>query len=272
MVCLFLGAFIGGSSHAHDVPVVEKPDPSMPEYRIEAKPFEASETDIRAVLDSAGSQLWRYFPDYKIEKFVVQKGNKGPIVWYKRNDRGEIVMRLDTGELYWSQYAYQFSHEFLHILAQFDEDYAGNKWFEETLAETASLFCMRSMAREWKTNPPYSNWKSYSASLEDYAQDVIAKREKLDEQGMLAFYEKHKDTLRKTSTNRDLNGAMAVVLLQMFEERPQRWEAVRWLNSKPSPKGQTFEQYLQTWHDAVPRRHKTFVRQIADLYGISLSR
>ena len=46
-----------------------------------------------------------------------------------------------------------------------------------------------------------------------------------------------------------------------------RWEAVRWLNSSPSPKDETFEQYLNKWYHAVPKRHRAFVKQVATLYG-----
>jgi hypothetical protein len=62
------------------------------------------------------------------------------------------------------------------------------------------------------------------------------------------------------------------VLLRLFEEKPQRWEAVRWLNNSPSPEGETFPEYLQKWHDAVPDKHRPFVGRIADLYGIEIAR
>ena len=108
-------------------------DPPMPAYRVEAKGFNASARDIKAVCDSAGRELWRFFPDYQIEPFVVTRRHGSPIVLFQRSSRGEIVMRLDTGSTYWSQYAYQFAHEFCHVLCGFDDDFQGNKWFEETL-------------------------------------------------------------------------------------------------------------------------------------------
>ena len=63
---------------------------------------------------------------------------------------------------------------------------------------------------------------------------------------------------------------MAVVLLRYFEEKPGRWEAVRWLNGSQPRKGQTFRQYLRTWLDAAPERHKAFIRKLAGLYGLAL--
>lgn len=246
---------------------------SPPAYRVETAGFDASEADIRAVLDSAGRELWQFFPDYTIEPIVVTRGHNGPITLFQRNDRGEIVVRLDTGKTFWSQYSYQFAHELCHVLCGFREGYEGNKWFEETLCETASLYVMRAMARSWKESPPGANWKDYRDSLRDYADDVVRKREKVHEiyaSGLRGFYLAHKAELEKEPCLRDLNGAMAIVFLQLFEERPQRWEAVRWLNSTRAPEGETLAAYLQRWHDAAPARRQSFVKGVADMYGVSI--
>lgn len=246
---------------------------SPPVYRLEAETFGASEADIRAVFDSAGGELWRFFPDYRIDPIVVTRGHSGPITLFQRNDRGEIVMRLDTEKTYWSQYAYQFAHEFCHVLCGFKAGDQGNKWFEETLCETASLFVMRAMSRTWKTSAPYANWKDYRDSLRDYVDNILRKREKvyeIYEKGLPAFYRAHQAALEKEPSSRELNGAMALVLLHLFEEQPERWEAVRWLNSSPPRAGETFPAYLQKWHNAAPKQHKPFVEKIARLFGISI--
>lgn len=247
--------------------------PAMPPYRVEAADFGASEADIRAVLDSAGTTLWRHFGDWRLDSFVVVRGTSGPITLYRRNDRGEIVIRLDTGQTYWCQYAYQFAHEFCHVLCGLKEGNSANKWFEETLCETASLYALREMARTWRKSPPYSNWRDYRDSLREYADDVIRRRTMLDELsklGLAGFYARHAETLRRNATNREINGAMAAVLLHVFERQPESWEAVRWLNTSPGGDGDTFAAYLQRWHDAVPQRHRQFVRTIAGLYGLDL--
>jgi hypothetical protein len=243
----------------------------LPPLRIDAGPFKASEADIRKVCESAALELIRHFPEkHKLEPILLKRGEHGPIVLFNRNDRGEIVLRLDTGETYWSQYAYQYAHEFCHVLCDYDEDASQNLWFEETLCETASLFAMRAMARTWKDNPPYPNWTDYRDSLRAYADDVVNKRTHLAELtrlGLPRFYTRHQDTLSRNATQRELNGAMAVALLPLFEADPSRWEALRWLNSSPSPKTETFPQYLSKWHQAAPARHKEFTKVIADQFG-----
>ncbi len=162
-----------------------------PAYRVEPEGFNASQRDIKALLDSAACTLWRYFPTAKIEPFVITRGHEGPITLFRRNDRGEIVVRLDTGNTYWSQYSYQFGHEFCHILCGFRADAPGNKWFEETLCETASLFVLRAMARSWQHEPPYPNWRDYRDSLRQYADNVACQRDQFDaivERGLGPFY------------------------------------------------------------------------------------
>jgi hypothetical protein len=252
----------------------DKPDtPPLPAYRIEAAGFGAREADIRAVLDSAARELWRFFPDYTLEPIVVTRGRQAPITLYQRNDRGEIVMRLNTGDTYWSQYAYQFAHEFCHVLCGFREGNRRNRWFEEAVAETASLFAMRAMSRTWKRSPPYPHWADYRDALREYVDDVIRKRTKsyeIYERGLPVFYRTHQVELEREPTARELNGAMSLVLLQLFEQRPARWEAVRWLNRSPVDEGQTFQTYLQQWHDAAPAKHRAFVKQVADLYGVAI--
>lgn len=252
------------------------PRAATPAYRVEADGFDAAEADIRAVLDSAARELWQFFPGHEIEPIVVQRGRGSPIVLFDRNDRGEIVMRLDTGSTYWAQYSYQFAHEFCHVLCGYRGDgNRRNKWFEETLCETASLFVLRGMSRSWKDAPPYPHWRDFRDALRSYADDVIRRRDKLGEihrDGMPAFYRTHQETLERDPNERELNGAMAVVLLHVFERQPDHWEAVRWLNESAAPDGETFEEYLRRWHEAVPERRKALVRELAELYGVAIGK
>ncbi len=243
--------------------------PQDPTFRVVAEGWgEVQISNIQAVLSSAMQELWRYFPQRKLEPIVVMRGREGPIVHFQRNLRGEIIMNLDTQGTYWSQYAYQVSHEFCHVLAGFDDDWKGNLWFEETLCETASLFALRHMAETWKTSPPYPNWKSYSSALQGYVADVIKSREVIPAGGLPEFYEKHAAQLQSTPNDRAVNGAMAVVMLDLFEREPARWESLTWLNSSPSRPGETFQEYLLKWQRAVPQRHKEFIAVVMKKFGL----
>ncbi len=273
LLSLAAAAWIG-QAYGQALGAAAEESSAVPVYRVEAEAFEAREADIRAVLDSAASELWRYFPDYKLEPIVVEHNSSGPIVLYRRNERGELVIRLNAGKTFWCQYAYQFAHELCHVLCGYSEGPLENRWFEETLCETASLFTMRAMARSWKTAAPYPNWANYRDALRDYVDDIERQRHAVHEiyrTGMAAFYQAHQTQLRAKPGDRELNGSMALIMLKLFEENPQRWEAVRWLNSGQRIPGESLDAYLQRWHDTVPDRHRGFIKEIADLYGATIT-
>ncbi|MCA9268010.1 MAG: hypothetical protein KDA41_06045, partial [Planctomycetales bacterium] len=167
----------------------------------------------------------------------------------------------------WAQYSYQFAHEFCHILCNYRETPHRNKWFEESLCETASLYSLRAMAEQWQTDPPYPNWKGYSAALAKYAADRIAAAQLPQGQTLADWFADHEATLYQQAVNRELNNVAAVQLLPLLEEDPQRWEAVAWLNEAPSGQSQTLREFLAAWREKAPQRHRGFIRQISVNFG-----
>lgn len=238
--------------------------------RVEANGFEAREADIAAVCLSAVGELQRFCPELPTENVVIVRGTKGPITLFHRNDRREVVVQLDTGKTFWSQYSYQVSHEFCHVHCGFRPGPSDNQWFEEAICETASLFCLRAMAKSWATQPPFPNWKSYAPALGKYADDVIAKRAykaEFESKGPGRFYRDHEAEFRANATNRELNGAIALALLPFLEEKPTRWAAFRWLNATPRPANEPFAAYLARWEANTPAEHQETVRGVRKLLG-----
>jgi hypothetical protein len=243
----------------------------LPAWRVAADGWgSASAADVKTVLESVIRELWRHFPGRKLEPFVVQRGHDGPIVHYRRNAMKEIVVMLDTGDLYWSQYVYQFAHEFCHILCGFDDDWKGNLWFEESLCETASLFALRRLAEVWAKKAPYENWRSYAPRFNEYAQDVMDRRVNLPDSRMAGFYQRHRAELEKNPVDRELNGTVSLFLLRQIETAPSLWESLTWLNSAPSVQGESFPAYLQKWRNAAPAHCRGFIETIALKLGQKL--
>ena len=227
----------------------------------------ASTTDIRAVLASVIGELWPFFPARTIEPFVVQRGRNGPIVHYTRNALGEIVVVLDTRDTYWCQYAYQFSHEFCHILCGFDDDGKGNQWFEESLCECASLFVLRRLAVSWAKTPPFEAWRAFAPRFREYADEAVASLTRIPARELAAWRRSRDGALRNEPLDRDRNKVIALGLLPLLEADPRRWQAVTWLNSSRSPENESFDQYLAKWHRAAPRACRPFISEIAVLLG-----
>lgn len=225
--------------------------------------------DIQKVCRSSAGTIWSQLPDDGFAPILVQRGKKGPITFFKRSAGNEYIVQLDTSDRAWAQCAYQFAHEFCHIICNYRNVENRQLWFEETLCECASLYALRRMSVEWKTNPPYSNWKGYSSSLASYAADRIGKYDDITE-SMVDFYQRHRAKLEESATNRELNGYMASKLLPLFEKTPAAWQALRYINLGPEKENMTFETYLAGWHDRAPRQHKAFVHKVASEFGIEL--
>jgi hypothetical protein len=225
--------------------------------------------DVDKVLHSAAEALWLHFPERTLKPILVEpKG--GPIVLLRRGPNGEYLVRLNTGNRLWAQHAYQFAHEFGHILANYDEHERCNKWFEESICETASLFALRRMSETWKVRPPYPNWREYSPDLAKYADRRIRSAQLPPSKTLAQWYRENEAMLQQEPCLRDKNTVVAVALLPLFEKQPESWEAITWLNDGTSHSTRTFARYLGDWHAHVPGKHRPIVRQIAREFGMEI--
>ena len=225
---------------------------------------------IRRVCLSSAGTIWSQLADDGLAPILVQRSESGPISLYRRGQGNEYVVKLDTGSNAWAQCAFQFSHEFCHILCNYRNVPNQQLWFEETLCECASLFALRQMSVEWKTMAPYSNWTSYAPALGSYAADRIKKFDG-QKNPVPEFYQMHREKLEENATNRELNGYIAVKLLPLFEKTPTAWQSLRYLNLGPKKENTSFKQYLSGWHGRVPAQHKPFVTKVAEEFGITLA-
>jgi hypothetical protein len=239
--------------------LVIKPNP-------EAK-WDAPIENVRAVLNSAAEQLWQHFPGHTLDPILVDPQG-GPVAIFQRGPHGEYQVKLGTGGLFWSQYAYQFAHEFCHILCKYDATPHRNKWFEESLCETASLFTLRRMSKAWAAHPPYPNWKDYAKPLAAYADERIRTARLPADKTLAAWFREEAPHLCANAALRDKNTTVAVALLPLFEGDPRRWEAVSYINVRKPPKDETFSEFLDRWQASSPRQHQAFIRKIADRFGI----
>ncbi len=225
----------------------------------------ASIADVRQVLAAAGRELRKHFPERTFPPIeVAPKG--GPITLFKRGPKGEIRVKLDVAGPFWAQYTFQFAHELGHIVCGYDDDPHPQKWFEESLCETASLYVLRRSAETWKSNPPYANWKGYSTSLAAYAEERLQKATIPDGLGLAAWYAANKAAWEANAEDRPRNLIIAAQLLPLFEADPRRWESLTWLNTETLGPKSSFAELLAAWEKHSPDRHKPFVREVRRLF------
>ncbi len=262
--CLIFMVVFGGAIGA------DKPAPPELKMRLVEEGWgDASLADAEKVLRSAGKQVLANFPGATLEPIQVEPSG-GPITLFRRARDGSIIVKLDTSNRLWAQYSFQFGHELCHIMCRYDENNTGNLWFEESLCELSSLYTLRRMGEEWKTHPPYSNWKSFAPHLTEYAQKRINDHPLPADTTLAKWYRDNAEALRKNATDRERNTVVAAALLPIFEKEPAHWAAVYYLNQGKPKKQQTFPERLQNWHDQTPAEHREFIRAIARQFELEL--
>lgn len=226
--------------------------------------WEEDRDTVRAVLESAAGELWKYVPNRPLPPIVVYPQG-GPMTLYQRGPDGEIFVHLASRGSYWAQYAFQFSHEFCHILSNYREEEHDHSWFEEALCELASLFVLRRMSETWTTSPPFEESEDFAPALAEYAANRVSGARLKPGQALSAWYAayrlEHDDPLH----DRHLHRVVAVALLGLFEEAPSRWAAIATLNGNEPETSRTLQEYFDGWSRRTPPRHRPVIGEIARL-------
>jgi hypothetical protein len=240
----------------------------------------ASPADITAVLQSAGSELWRHCPRTQLDGIDVYHRIDHPQTDFKRTASGRISIGLACQNTNWAQYSFQFAHEFCHALANFSNSprqlvrypFSANLWLEEGLCETASLFALRAMSRSWRIAPLYPSWGDYAPWLNDYAEQRLALPEHHLPAGtrFLVWFGENQSALRQNPALRDRNTIIALQLLPIFESDPRGWEALAFLNrDSPNPNKSLAEHFGQ-WRSRCPKDLRPFVSRLAAVFAVKL--
>ena len=255
-------------------PFVEIPLSKQLVFRIEAEGWGgASPEDIRKVLESTGQELLKHIPQNKIIRIHVVASDTVPQVDFKRAANGEFTVRLSVKGRFWAQFAFQFGHELGHIVSHYErinDNKIGNenKWFEETVAEVASLFVLARMADTWKTDPPYMNWKSFAPALKEYLDKMLKDAEIPAVEKMPQWFNDNRPALKADPHLRERNRVVAIHIFKMLERDPSQWEAFRYLNLGRPDATNSFESFLENWYFSAPKKNKGVVKEVVDLLGI----
>ena len=180
-----------------------------------------------------------------------------PIEVYRRQDFPHVslvsgVQRvgITASEGFWMQYNYQFAHEVGHILTNWQLSKNNRfKWFEETLAELASLYVIAVYAKD----SPYDfytgqQWAVYLASLhEQQERDRRAQFGLAPDAATLSWYARFRPQMEDNPTIRSLNFAIAFELLPHFVQDPELWKACGYLNRWDTSRNGNFQDYLKSW-------------------------
>lgn len=145
------------------------------------------------------------------------------------------------------------------------------QWFEESLCEAFSLFTLKKMAEHWQDNPPYPNWQSYAPELQNYVDDLMQEKHRRPTLPVSEWYQQQRKLLEKDPYAKDrvLNEKMATTLLELFENEPENWAAINYLNLGEDNGVHTMDKYLADWYNITPESHQDIVVKIQQLFKVN---
>ena len=222
---------------------------------------------VEAVAVSAARSLGGLRQDEPLAVVVrVVAGDAPPRALSSLNSAGEFVVEVNVLGPHWAQLAYQFTHEYCHVLANsttFRPDRFS--WFEEALCETASLFALRRMALSWSTAAPFPYWRDYAPHLLTYAAERITDpTHNLQAEATVKNWLPGALPLLERDLGRRAEQAIvANELLRVFESSPRAWRAIRSLHDAPRPAQASLEEYLSGWYALAPEADRNAVREIS---------
>lgn len=217
------------------------------------------------------NRLLRVPFDEKIQ--VVPSQVDHPKVLYRSSTGEPYVIWLSVRDGLWCKFAYQFAHEFCHVLSGYENLRENpNNWFHEAICELASVFTIRRMAQRWRTHPAFPKCFNYAASLREYWQNLLnnQKAQLPEDMTLHNWLSLCEDELRENPVaeqkQRDNQALVAYQLLPLFEEMPGGWNAIRKLPNF----SEKLSDYLVSWHKAVDPDDKAFVAKIAEAFDYTI--
>jgi len=236
-----------------------------------------STREVRAIALGAAGEIARNCTHTRIDPIVVHHRDDHPQTAWGRTPDGKIIVGLQARDRQCAQLAFQFAHEFCHVLATQGNDWRRtwradgkpNLWLEESLAEAASLFALRAMAHSWQRSAPFHNWRSYAPEFADYA----AERMNAAAGGHADFarwFRQNEPAMRRNATLREKNSVVALELLPILEADPRAWEAVTFLNLGTRDRKQPLDAFLAEWRQNCPQPLRPFVARVAQVFGVRL--
>ena len=221
--------------------------------------------------DSVARELLSKFPGRPLAPIRVSRSTNAPVALYDRGPGGEYRIELSASGAAPGPYVYEFAHEFCHVLANYERHRhhavtRNHQWFEEAICEVASLYVLKALSTTWLRSPPSPELAAPCASARPRSRSASsANRTAACRAGttLASWYRDAGRQLRGSAYDRNRNEIVANLMLPLFEENPDLWEAIGFLNLDAP--GDSFQQYLQNWLDNAPPRYKDVIR-----YAISL--
>ncbi|MDE3259565.1 MAG: hypothetical protein OYM47_17185 [Gemmatimonadota bacterium] len=253
----------------------------------DANPWGMHPVFVQTIIDVARNIMDEAFTfpldaDIDVYNRPVSQRGEGPIVLFSRAGNGNHQIYLDTwGRSDW-QMIFQFAHEYGHVLSKYYQTRHGTEeWFEETLAQMASLYVLREIPRrvdDGRLQVPITitapdgitlRLLDQATAFRSWTRDQIPGFKQTLPQ-FISWWQVRQNRLYENAYLRELNDHVARNLLDIFEKDPEAWNTVRYIQHNGPVSwdpNQNFGTYLQGWVYRTPARWQKYAHEVTRRFG-----
>lgn len=200
---------------------------------------------VTDILYETAARIYSHLRDKPEFRVVVGYDRElGPISLYRNGDKDfDKVLLSNTPLEYRPQIMYQFSHEFCHVISDYNRirsTDSKNEWFHEALCELASIFVLHSTeepALKKYIDDYLEESRELLAGIEDFRSWILSKEEGLR-------------TRAAGRHDRKTNAVVAYRLHPLFRQYPALWNTLWHLPKSDS----NLTVYIEEWKQSIDER------------------
>lgn len=231
--------------------------------------------DIEPLLNAVAENLLTHFPGRRIDPILVTPSRRDPVVLYKKGANGEYQVQLAARDNHWEEFIYEFSHELMHILVNYQYHApprsSEHQWFEEALCETTSLYTLKQLSSDWEQSSPQMEWVRYAPAVREYLMQILREphRSLPPDMTLGQWLQQNESLLDGSPYLRDKDDVVANAFLSLLE-RNQNWDALAFLNSDSIEERKDFHHHLLFWYRQTPPLQREFVRRVLQAFDFEV--
>ncbi len=202
--------------------------------------------------------------DHQPEKLRVDDSSGvTPAIWLHTEDPTTAWITVIIGTRDWCNLAYQFGHEFGHVLCNSWERDAKPRnpcqWIEESLVEAFSLRALSLLADRWAHAPPFPDDAAYASSIRNYRETILSDyKTAAQEQGVAtgfgSWFKTHKAFFDEHGGLHDAGGSVST-MLGLLEGDAAMIADMGALNRWLGRSGIPVHDYLDLWEKSCAELH-----------------
>jgi hypothetical protein len=197
----------------------------------------------------------RLLSDQQPERLRIDDRSSGPpAIWLHDKPAQTAWIIVDIGARAWCQLAYQFGHEFGHVLCNSWRPEAKPappcQWLEEAMVEAFTIRGLALLADSWEQDPPFPGDALYAKAIRDYRASLIAKYsgERAPDDDLGAWFRAHRGSLPQGVSEAE-GPAILAILAELIADKACV-EDMGALNRWPRRTGVPVEEYLSLWQQS----------------------